>query len=153
MASVMDVPLVFILCTGGPRYMREIRTQKIGSHIMNLHVKRPCSITINQRIGSRKKAIFQSHKCDKKTAYNEGRLYFIRRQACKNIALPIYWKIGTKNVHKMVYWLLSRLYCFSFFNWNLNSKLDQVSSSIDAMMMENKDLKVFHEKIVDFLLL
>jgi hypothetical protein len=27
--------------TGGPRYMREIGTPKIGSHIMNLNIKRP----------------------------------------------------------------------------------------------------------------
>ena len=32
--------------TGGLRYMREIGTPKIGSHIMNLHIKRP-RITIN----------------------------------------------------------------------------------------------------------
>jgi len=32
--------------TGGPCYMREIGTPKIGSHIMNLHMKRP-RITIN----------------------------------------------------------------------------------------------------------
>ncbi len=25
--------------TGGPRYMREIGTPKIGSHIMNSHIK------------------------------------------------------------------------------------------------------------------
>ncbi len=57
--------------------MREIGAPNIGSHIMNSHIKRPRS-TINQRIGSRKKAIFQSHLreiADKKTAYNEGRLY------------------------------------------------------------------------------
>jgi len=28
-----------LLSTGGPRYMREIRTPKIRSHIMNLHKK------------------------------------------------------------------------------------------------------------------
>jgi len=63
--------------TGGPRYMREIRTPKIGSHIMNSHIKRPI-ITVNQRTGSRKKAISGLHICkitDKNTAYNEGRLY------------------------------------------------------------------------------
>jgi len=27
--------------TGGPPYMRKIGTPKIGSHIMNLHIKRP----------------------------------------------------------------------------------------------------------------
>ncbi len=32
--------------TGGPRYMREIGTPKIGSHIMNLHIKRP-RMTVN----------------------------------------------------------------------------------------------------------
>ena len=56
--------------------MREIGTQKIGSHIMNLHIKRP-RITVNLRIGSRKMAISQSHIrkiADKKVAYNEGRL-------------------------------------------------------------------------------
>jgi len=35
-----------MLSTGGPRYMREIGTPKIGSNIMNLHIKRP-RITIN----------------------------------------------------------------------------------------------------------
>jgi len=34
--------------------MREIGTPKIGSHITNLHIKRP-RITINLRIGSRKR--------------------------------------------------------------------------------------------------
>ncbi len=38
--------------------MREIiGALKIGSHIMNLHIKRP-RITINQRIGSRKRPFF-----------------------------------------------------------------------------------------------
>jgi hypothetical protein len=57
--------------------MREIGTPKIGSDIMNSHIKRPRN-TINWRIGSGKKAIFQSHIheiADKKTAYNKGRLY------------------------------------------------------------------------------
>jgi len=57
--------------------MREIKTLKIGSHIMNSHIKRP-KITIIKRIGSRKKPIFHSHICeieDKKTEYNEGCLY------------------------------------------------------------------------------
>jgi len=57
--------------------MREIGTPKIGSHIMNSHIKRP-RMTVNKRIGSRKKAISGSHIrkiADKKTAYNEGRLY------------------------------------------------------------------------------
>jgi len=57
--------------------MREIGTQKIGLHVMNLHIKRP-RITVNLRIGSRKMAISQSHIreiADKKTAYNEGSLY------------------------------------------------------------------------------
>jgi len=52
--------------------MREIGTPKIGSNI-----KRP-RMTVNLRIGSRKKAISGSHIrdiADKKTAYNEGRLY------------------------------------------------------------------------------
>ncbi len=56
--------------------MQELGTPKIGSNIINLHIKRP-RITINKRIGSRKKAIFQLHIreiADKKTAYNEGRL-------------------------------------------------------------------------------
>jgi len=59
--------------------MREIGTQKIGSHITNSHIKRP-RVTVNQRIGSRKEAISGSHICeiaDKKTAYNEGCLYSI----------------------------------------------------------------------------
>jgi len=63
--------------TGGPRYIREIGTQKIGLHITNLHIKRP-RVTVNQRIGSRKEAISGSHIleiADKKTAYNEGCLY------------------------------------------------------------------------------
>jgi len=64
--------------TGGPRYIREIGTPKIGLHITNLHIKRP-RITVNKRIGSRKKAISGLHICkitDKKTAYNEGCLYY-----------------------------------------------------------------------------
>jgi hypothetical protein len=32
--------------TGGPRYMREIGTPKIDSHITNLHIKRP-RMTVN----------------------------------------------------------------------------------------------------------
>jgi hypothetical protein len=32
--------------TGGPRYIREIETRKIGLHLMNSHIKRP-RITIN----------------------------------------------------------------------------------------------------------
>ncbi len=66
-----------IYYTGGPRYMREIGTQKIGSHIMNSRIKRT-RITVNLRIGSRKAIISQSHIreiADKKVAYNEGRLY------------------------------------------------------------------------------
>jgi len=57
--------------------MREIGTPKIGSHIMNLLIKRP-KISVNKRIGSRKMAIFELHICkiaDKKTTYNEGPLY------------------------------------------------------------------------------
>jgi len=45
---------------------------------MNLNIKRP-RITVNQRIGSIKEAISGFHLCkiaDKKTAYNEGCLYF-----------------------------------------------------------------------------
>jgi len=37
--------------------MLEIGTPKIGSHITNLHIKRP-RITVNKRIGSRKKGHF-----------------------------------------------------------------------------------------------
>jgi hypothetical protein len=62
---------------GGPRYMREIGTPKIGSHIMNLHLKKTKDYhKLEDRF--QKKAIFQLHICkiaDKKTAYNEGRLY------------------------------------------------------------------------------
>jgi hypothetical protein len=32
--------------TGGPHYMREIGTPKIGSHIMNSNIKRP-RMTVN----------------------------------------------------------------------------------------------------------
>ncbi len=49
--------------TGGPRYIQEIGTPKIGSHIMNSHIKRP-RITVNQRIDSRKEAISGSHICE-----------------------------------------------------------------------------------------
>ncbi len=65
------------VCTGGPRYMREIGTSKIGLHITNLNIKKP-RITANLRIGSRKTTIFQLHIrkiADKKAAYNEGHLY------------------------------------------------------------------------------
>ncbi len=57
--------------------MRDIGTIKVGLHVMNSHIKR-LKITINKRIGSRKKPIFHLHICkiaDKKTAYNEGPLY------------------------------------------------------------------------------
>ncbi len=57
--------------------MREIGTQKIGSHIMNLHIRRP-RITVNLRIGPRKMAISQScirKIAVKKVAFNEGLLY------------------------------------------------------------------------------
>jgi len=57
--------------------MREIGNPRIGSHVMNSHIKSP-RITKKYRIGSRKMAIFQLHMreiADKKTAYNEGRLY------------------------------------------------------------------------------
>ena len=67
--------------TGGPRYMREIGTWKIGSHITNLHKKRP-RITGNQRISFRKEAISGLHICeiaDKKTAYNKGCLYLLKQ--------------------------------------------------------------------------
>ena len=63
--------------TGVPRYMREIGTEKICSHITNSHIKRS-RMTVDYRIGSRKMANSQSHIreiADKKTAYNEGRLY------------------------------------------------------------------------------
>jgi hypothetical protein len=30
----------FFNCTGGPRYLREIETKTLGSHIMNLHIKK-----------------------------------------------------------------------------------------------------------------
>ncbi len=52
MFSMFPVNILhLILClelynTGGPRNMREIGTPKIGSHIMNLHIKRP-RITVN----------------------------------------------------------------------------------------------------------
>jgi len=51
---------VFIESTGGPRYMREKGTPKIGLHITNLHIKRP-RIIVNQGIGSRKEPISGSH--------------------------------------------------------------------------------------------
>jgi len=57
--------------------MREIGTQKIGSNIINSHIKRP-RVTVNQRIGSRKEVISGSYIrkiADEKTAYNEGCLY------------------------------------------------------------------------------
>ncbi len=51
--------------------MQEKGTPKIGWHIVNSHIKRP-RMTVNYRIGSRKKAISGSHIreiADKKTAY------------------------------------------------------------------------------------
>ncbi len=57
--------------------MGGIGTPKIGSNIMNSHIKRP-RMTDNLRIRSRKNVISGSHIweiADKKTAYNEGRLY------------------------------------------------------------------------------
>jgi len=67
--------------------MQDIGTPKIGSHITNSNVKRP-SITVNQRVGSRKEANPELHICkiaDKKTAYNEGCLYF-KNKNCKESA-------------------------------------------------------------------
>jgi len=55
-------------------YIREIGTEKIGSHRRNSYIKRQ-RITVNQIIGSRKEAITGSHiqeTADKKTVYNEG---------------------------------------------------------------------------------
>jgi hypothetical protein len=40
--------------------MPEIGTKKIGSHILNLHIKRP-NLAINKGIGSLKKGNFKSH--------------------------------------------------------------------------------------------
>jgi len=74
-------------CTGEPRYMREIGTQKIDSNIMNAPIKRP-RITVIFRIGSRKMAISQSHIrkiADIKVSYNESRLYC--KGGKKNICL------------------------------------------------------------------
>ncbi len=54
--------------------MREIGTKKLGSHIMNSHIKRQW-ILINYEIGSLKTANCQSHIrefADKKIAYNES---------------------------------------------------------------------------------
>jgi hypothetical protein len=52
-------------------------TPKIGSHIMNLHIKKTKDdCKLEDRF--QKKAISGLHICeiaDKKTAYNEGRLY------------------------------------------------------------------------------
>jgi hypothetical protein len=87
---------VQIFRTGGPRYMREIRTPKIGSHITNSHIKRP-RITVNQRIGYRKEAISGSHirkTADKKTAYNEDCLYCMASKTCRSIL--------TKMLHSLI---------------------------------------------------
>jgi len=68
--------------TGGPHYMRKIGSPKIGSHIMNSHVKIP-KITTNHWISSREKDISKSHICeisDRKTTFNEGRLFFLKFQ-------------------------------------------------------------------------
>ncbi len=61
--------------------MREIGIPKIGSDITDFHIKIK-RITVILRIGSRKKAISQSHKCkieDKKVAYIVGRLYIVTK--------------------------------------------------------------------------
>jgi len=77
---------VMFVNTDGPHYMWEIGTLKIDSNITNLHIKRP-RITINSRIGFRKKTISQLHIrkiADKKITYNEGRLYFNPQLNIKN---------------------------------------------------------------------
>jgi len=61
------------------RYVPEMWTPKIDSHLTNLHIKKPRT-TVNYRIGSRKRAISQSHipkVADKKIAFNKGRLHFM----------------------------------------------------------------------------
>jgi len=61
--------------------MREIGTPKIGSHIMNSHVKRPSKDDCKLEDRFQKKAISRSHIreiADKKTAYNEGHLHCTR---------------------------------------------------------------------------
>jgi len=78
--------------------MREIGTPKIGSHI-----KRP-RITVNQRIGSTKKAISGSHICeiaDKKTTYNEGCLYVQLHPQAKFLATPL---DHTGNSQSFIWW-------------------------------------------------
>jgi len=73
---------------------------------MNSHLKRP-RITINKRIGSRKKAISQSHIheiADKKTAYNKGRLYktkLISRNTDAKYAAVIEQNLNSPNIKKI----------------------------------------------------
>jgi hypothetical protein len=76
--------VIWQMSTGGPRYLQDIGTKKLGSHIMNSHIKRP-RIPLKYvdnyplSIGSLIKANFQSHIREiafKKPAYNEVRLKF-----------------------------------------------------------------------------
>ncbi len=62
--------------TGGPRYMRQIGTPKIDSHIMNLYIKRP-RMTVYQRIGSRKRPFL-----DRKYVKSQIKSPHITRATC-----------------------------------------------------------------------
>ncbi len=83
--------------------MREIGTKILVSHIMNLHIKRP---KIPRNLGIFKKANFYSllrKIADKKTAYNEVRLYAQIFLYLK-FGLLLFWreKIGVKAALKML---------------------------------------------------
>jgi len=76
--------------------MPEIRTPKIGSHITNSNKKRP-RMTVNLRIGSRKKTISGSHIleiADKKTASNKGCLYSYLKSFKKQISKNSFTKLS-----------------------------------------------------------
>ncbi len=82
------------ICTGGPRYMRQIGTVEYDLHITSSNIKRP-RMTINQRMGSINKDHSQSliHKfADKKTAYNGVEVYFFFQTKRAQVSTGFYFK-------------------------------------------------------------
>jgi hypothetical protein len=77
--------------TVGPRYMQWIGTEKFGSHITNLHIKRP-RMTVNWGMLSRKMPNLQLQTrefANKKTDYNEVCLFVQFSKPDSNGRTPI----------------------------------------------------------------
>ena len=86
---------------------------------MNSHMKKP-RMTVNYRIGSRKVANSQSHIReigDKRTAYNEGRLYLFFLFC---LFLNIYYSLTFLNyLHTFSYYLNIQTLSVTFLNFSL----------------------------------